>query len=250
VDNKKAVTLGGMSPTPRQAIFQAQDRMRGEQPAPMKPAAPGGVPGTSRREAAATTGVSPRPAGSPVLSQKTQDGLLEAATVAQAQKDQEAEKPEEDAKEADAGLFDDLFSGYGRSEADRVLNNKDRRKRIEAALHPLSIRELIERNSVSQEIVIIPDSFSIVLRSVTEYEHQSILRWALKPPEKGTRSESEVNNRVTLGLLAASLVKLNDKLLPEHLNPDGDFIENTFETKVKMLAKKSSYLLTDIQLQY
>lgn len=193
-------------------------------------------------------GVAPRPPGSPVLSQETADQLQAmakaSAAAAGAEKTEEAKRTEEDKKEELLEMFD--FSGQG--EAERILNNKKRRQAIEARCEPMDFEDLLMKDEVVQAVPIIPDKFIAVFRSLRPEDSLFLKQYLAKEPNI---SESYGMEKLTLCQLVCSLVSINGKDLVEHrkgsdLSPD----EELFKNKMKVLSKKSAYIIADLSLNY
>jgi len=192
-------------------------------------------------------GVKARPPGSPVLSPATEAQLADAARAAKIQEAaaaQEASKePSEDKTE---GLFD-MLDFDGRSEAERILNNKKRRQEIEIRCEPMSFEDLLMKNEVHQIVPIIPGKFEVIFRSMVPAESLFVKQFMSAESQK---SENYYLEKMSMCNIAIGLLSINGKPIgAPHLNDD-EVNEEVFKQKLKSLSKKSAYILADLSLNY
>lgn len=188
-------------------------------------------------------GVQPRPAGSPVLSPQTEQQLKE---MAEAQKNELKPPPEE--KKEEESLFDILnLDDVRASEAEKMLNNKKRREDIESRCEPMKFEDLLYKNEVQQKVPIIAGKFEPTFRSITPEESLFVKRYIAK---EQTISDQYLLEKYNLCLLTCSLVSINDSALPDHRTQTGEPDEKLFETKLKVILKKSGYIVSDMGINY
>jgi hypothetical protein len=193
-------------------------------------------------------GVQPRPAGSPVLSPQTEQQLKE---MAEAQKN-ELRPPEEPKNEKEEkkeeNPFDLLdFDELRASEAEKLLNNKKRREEIESRCAPMSFEDLLYKNEVHQRVPIIPGKFEPTFRSITPEESLFVKRYIAR---EQNISDQYLLEKYNLCLLTCSLFAINDNALPDHRNQAGEPDEKLFEAKLKVILKKSGYIVADMGINY
>lgn len=200
----------------------------------------------------APTGLSPeggvqvRPAGSPVLSPQTKEQL---AQLQVAQANQEKVREEEMKKEIDEGK-DDLFDGFdfmARTEAERVLNNKKRRKDIESRCSEMSLDDLVLKDEVQQVVPVLPGKFEITFRTMSPEESLFVKQYLAK---EQAPSESYALEKFSLCQLACALVAINNVDFPDHRTPDGSPDAELFKVKLKKLMRKSGYVIADLGLNF
>ena len=194
-------------------------------------------------------GVAPRPQGSPVLSPSTAAQLEQMQRAQQ----QEAQAPlDEDeikkgaaeaAKEDLLGMFD--FGAAG--EAERILNNKKRRKEIEDRCEPMNFEDLILKDEVRQTVPIIPGKFEPKFRTTSPEESLFIKQYLAKDVNQ---TEMYAAEKFTMCQITCALVSLNGVELPDHRKPDGSPDEELFKLKLKKMMKKSGYIIADLSLNY
>lgn len=196
-------------------------------------------------------GVAPRPPGSPVLSPSTAAQLEQ---MQQAQRQQEAEKKglDEEAikKGAEEVAKDELFDMFdfgGAGEAERILNNKKRRKEIEDRCEPMNFEDLILRDEVRQVVPIKPGQFEPKFRTLSPEESLFIKQYLAKDTNP---SDAYAAEKFALCQLTCSLVSLNGNDFPDHRKTDGTPDEELFKIKMKKLMKKSGYIVADLSINY
>lgn len=192
-------------------------------------------------------GVAPRPPGSPVLSADTAEQLAalgEASKVAA-----EAKKVEEkkDAEKQVEDIFADFDFG-NQSEAERILNNKKRREEIESRCQPMNFEDLLMKDEVVQAVPIIPGKFIPVFRSMRPEDSLFIKQYLAKD---AAVSDTYAMEKLLLCQLTCALSSLNGKDLPDYrkgpdLAPDDDL----FKQKLKLITRKSAYIVADLSLNY
>lgn len=195
-------------------------------------------------------GVAPRPPGSPVLSPSTQAQFEE---MQRAQQRQAAAAPpqldEAEIKQAAAAKDDilEMFDFSGAGEAERILNNKKRRKEIEGRCEPMNFEDLILKDEVRQTVPIIPGKFEPRFRTLSPEESLFIKQYLAKDTNQSDAYSAE---KFSLCQITCSLVALNGADLPDHRKPDGTPDEDLFKLKLKKMMKKSGYIIADLSINY
>lgn len=195
-------------------------------------------------------GVQPRPPGSPVLRPETARQLEEATKAAAAQAATSSETEAAPEKKEEKKDEEDFFEGFdfgGKNEAQRILDNKKRRRQIEERCKPMSFRDLLERDEVRQVVPIRPGEFEPEFRSITPEESLFIKQHMAK---EENRSEMYLLEKYGLCQLACALVSLNGTAYTPHLNRDGEVDPEIFKKKIKNLSRKSGYIIADLALNY
>lgn len=198
-------------------------------------------------------GVAPRPPGSPVLSAATQAQLEQLGAAQRAQGKESAPALDEEAVKkaaADASAKEDIFEMFdfgGSGEAERVLNNKKRRKEIEDRCAPMNLEDLILKDEVQQTVPVLPGKFEPRFRTLNPEESLFLKQFLAK---EASPNESYAAEKFGLCQLACSLVSLNGADFPDHRKPDGTPDEELFKVKLKRLMKKSGYIIADMSINY
>lgn len=193
-------------------------------------------------------GVHPRGPGAPTLRPETVRMIEEASAASKAQ--DAAPPPLEEPKVVKDDNEDDIFEGFNfsaKDEAERVLNNKKRRKTIEGRCKPMNFRDLLERDEVHQIVPIRPGDFEPEYRSMTPAESLFVKQYMAK---EENRTEMYLLEKYSLCQLVCGLYALNGTVYTPHFDKNGDVDKSVFETKVKNLTKKSGYLIADLALNY
>jgi hypothetical protein len=216
----------------------------------LRPTGAAGEPAFST-DIGSAPGVKPRPPGSPVLRPGTisqLEGLQEAqkkAAETQSSTDEAAMKEELESTKQEELL--EAFDFSGQTEAERILENKKRRKEIEDRLEPMKLEDLIMRDEVRQKIPIIPDKYEILFRSVTPQESLFVKQYLYK---EQMPNDSYALEKYSICMLVCALLSINGKSFPDHRKTDGAPDEKLFEIKMKDLMRKSAYIVADLGVQY
>jgi hypothetical protein len=235
-----------------QAARQGVNQLKGNTPLGHVPKL-SGVPVLSKEQAQQASGlqadgsVAPRPPGSPVLSQQTREQLEAMQKAQESTPLDEGEVKKEAEKLQDDDVFD-VFDFAGRNEAERVLNNKKRRKEIESRCEPMKLEDLIYKDEVTQVVPVVPEKFEPRFRSFTPEESLFIKQFLSRDTAKD--NDQYLLEKYSLCQLAVSLVDINGKALPDHRNKDGEIEDAAFKAKLKTILKKSAYVVADLMVNY
>lgn len=192
-------------------------------------------------------GVQPRPPGSPTVRPETVQQLKDMQV---AQEKQVAAGEESLKKDVDAAAKEDLFELFdfgGKNEQERILNNRKRRKDIEERCEPMKLEDLIMKDEVQQDVPIVPGKFTARYRSATPYENLFIKR--IISEEKVT-SDTYLMEKYGIYQLTCSLMSINGSSLPSHLDESGLPNEDLFQKKLKVVMKKSAFLIADLGINF
>lgn len=194
-------------------------------------------------------GVAPRPPGSPVLSPSTQAQFEEMQRAQQRQAAAPPQLDEAEIKQAAAAKDDilEMFDFSGAGEAERILNNKKRRKEIEGRCEPMNFEDLILKDEVRQTVPIIPGKFEPQFRTLSPEESLFIKQYLAKDTNQSDAYSAE---KFSLCQITCSLVALNGATLPDHRKTDGSPDEELFKIKLKRMMKKSGYIIADLSINY
>lgn len=193
-------------------------------------------------------GVIPRPAGSPVLRPETEQQLKEVLESQSKSIREDADKKmSEEAKEKKDDIFSMVDFGDQRNATDRIFDNKKRREEIEGRCTPMKFEDLLYKNEVEQKVPILPGKLEPTFRSVTPEESLFIKKFISKEDET---SDQYLLEKYNLCLLTCSLISINDKMLPDHRDSNGNVDEKLFEAKLKVMMKKSGYIVADLGINY
>lgn len=146
--------------------------------------------------------------------------------------------------------IDDIDAQYETNEyGNRVrslISNKERREAIEKRCTPMDVDDLLLTGEVRQVVPILPGKIEPTYRSVSGDEDQFIKQ--LMSGERG--SEQYIMDRYSLLNLTAGLYALNGRVLPPHLDKNGDPTKELFTAKLKVVAKYAYLLLADLSVNY
>lgn len=189
--------------------------------------------------------VAPRPPGSPVLSAQTAAQLEAMAKV----QGQEPKLDEAEVKKAveEEDFFDSVFDFAQRNEAERILNNKKRKKDIESRCEPMKFEDLLYKDEVQQRVPIKPEEFEPTFRSFSPEESLFIKKLMSR---EEVQNENYLLEKYSLAQLCCSLVAINGKPLPDHRDQNGSPDEKLFKEKLKSIMRKSAYIVADLMINY
>lgn len=191
-----------------------------------------------------TGGVQPRPPGSPLLSEATKQQLTELGKI---QADAAAQPPKEEPKKEEVDLYD-LFDFEGRNEAEKILNNKKRRKDIEGRCVPMAFEDLLLKDEVRQSVPILPGKFEVVFRSLLPSESLFVKQYIAKEQD---RTDGYLAEKYSLCQLCMAVVSINGKSFgAPHINDDGTVNPDLFELRLKSIVRKSAYIVADLGVNY
>lgn len=191
--------------------------------------------------------LAPRPPGSG-LRQDTVEGLkaLAKANSGNAQEstenDEELNKINKEISEIDEVWETNEFGERVRS----LLRNKKRKEAIEARCPTMDFEDLLMSGSVMQKVPIIPGRFEPTFRSLQGTEDLEIKRLmgSIRGPDQYILDTFSIFN------LTAGLHAINGKILPSHLDKNGDFDEKLFEAKNKTVIKMAIPILADLSVNF
>lgn len=185
--------------------------------------------------------LAPRPPGSGLRPETIKDLAGVAAANAKTE-DEDLKKINKEIEDIDEVFETNEFGERVRS----LLGNKERARIIESRCQPLSLEELLINGSVQQKVPIVPGKFEPTFRSPQGDENLAILR--LMSSVRG--SDEYVLDLMQIYRLTLGLYSINSKLLPNHLNTDGDFDEELFKKKFKVISKMALPILADMSVNY
>lgn len=154
-------------------------------------------------------------------------------------------KKEEKKDEVDEQKEDESWWNWQESD---ILANSTRRKSIESRLRKMRIEDLLLHNEVRQVIPIIPPRDEEEEGLVVEFRSISVDEdLAIKRIMSGFRgSDQYISDRYAIMNLVCGLFRLNDKVLPNHLNDDGKFDEDLYNAKFAIIRAWPYNLVQDL----
>lgn len=200
-------------------------------------------------------GVVPRGPNAPVLRPETKE-QLQAALQAGKQQAEAAQQQSEatDLKAQEEARLQALFEGFdfdgGRNQADKILDNKKRRKEIEERCAPMDFEDLLMQDEVTQKVPILPGKFEPRFRSLRPIE---TLYLKQRMAKETVQTDQYLGEKYNLMLLCCSLVDINGAPLPDHRrhSQTGFEVEDKlFNEKLAALMQKSAYIIADLSVNY
>ena len=159
--------------------------------------------------------------------------------------EEEENRPKPKAKDGgyadDDGEFEEALWG----DNDK-LNNTARRKRIEDRCEKMELEDYIMNGGVKQRVPIVPGKIVPTFRSASVDEDLEVKRMMFGV--QGT--DVYIANRFSLMQVTLSLFAFNGEPLPDHLNAEGQFDEDLFNTKFAKVRKYPTQLAEDLVNNY
>jgi hypothetical protein len=183
--------------------------------------------------------------GRPPLSDKTQDALAAMAKAAEEIQRKEAAKADEAEEDVKEGLYDEIKDMVGEEQWHK-LNNRERRKKIEAGLASLNFTDILTLGEMSQDVRI-RNGLILTFRTVTGDEDLAIKRMMFG--EQG--GDRYLMDKFSMMQLTLALKAVNGEELPSHVDvKTGELDEEKFLDKFKKVMRFPAALLGDFGLQY
>lgn len=127
-----------------------------------------------------------------------------------------------------------------------LLGNKKRKELIENRCPPMKFEDLLLNGSVQQKVPIIPGRFEPTFRSLQGDEDLEIKRMM----GKVRGPDQYIFDLFLVYQLTAGTYSINGKLLPDHLDKNGDFNEDLFLAKYKRMIKMGMPILADLSANF
>lgn len=154
----------------------------------------------------------------------------------------EAEPPEDD---EDSPLLQSMDEDLA-SALDR-FNNRPRRKKIESKLTAMNAEDLIIHGEIRQEVPI-SAGLRVTFRTTSGLEHDGMLDELGNVAANTSGSELFLRERLANYNLTLSVYQIGDRVLPSHLEKDGEFSIEGFRKKFKEIMRKPLLLIADMRV--
>lgn len=186
--------------------------------------------------------LAPRPPGSGLRPETVQQ--LEAVAAANTDNDdEELKKIKKEIDEANEVWETNEFGERVRS----LLANKKRKEVIEGRCAPMDIADLLMTGYVTQVVPIIPRKFEPTFRSMSGEENLEVLR-LMGRINGGV--DQYILDSLSIYKLTCGFDRINGKVLPSHFDKDGNFNEEMFLAKFKVVKKMALPILADLVVNF
>jgi hypothetical protein len=208
----------------------------------------------SQRQGKAGQGLSPETvAGLQALEELKQRQAAPAAAPAGTKVETESPKAAEDKKavEEAIGALDSFdYDALRRMMNRDMLNNPDQKEIIEARLKPLDIDELIMKNRVSQEIVVVPGKFWFRFSSMTGEEDLALKQLIMEESKSTEVTDRYLLDKFAFMALTLGTTHINGNPVPSHTDEKGEFDKERFWVKFNWMVKRSVHMLACIGVNH
>jgi len=127
-----------------------------------------------------------------------------------------------------------------------LLNNDEQRTVIEKRLKPLDLTELITSGRVRQVVPVKPGVFEPIFQSYSGEEDLHIKRLLGEESRSNNITDQYALDKYSLMGLTVSLWGINKHALPEYRNAQGEFDEESFWKKYKVVARYDFHMLASL----
>jgi hypothetical protein len=160
---------------------------------------------------------------------------------------------EEQKKAADEVLknMDDFdFSAFRERMMKDIINNDDQRQIIEARCKPMDITDIIVDGCVTQTVPIVPGKFEVEFQSMRGDEDLAIKRLIMLENKGLEVTERYLLDKFSIMGVTIGVRRINNNLLPSHLDDEGNFDEKKFLEKFNMVCRLAFHMLASIGVNY
>lgn len=127
-----------------------------------------------------------------------------------------------------------------------LLNNDEQRTIIEKRLGPLSLSQLITDGVVMQRVVVHPGVFEPTFQSYSGEEDIHIKRLLSEETRSNSVTDQYALDKYSLMGLTIALFKINNTTLPDYRDHEGNFNEEAFWKKYKVVARFDAHMLASL----
>lgn len=160
--------------------------------------------------------------------------------------EEKKKKVEEAVNQLDSFDYDGLRRMMNRD----MLNNPDQKEIIEARLKPLDIDELIMKNRVSQEVIIVPNKFWFRFSSMTGEEDLALKQLIMEESKSTEVTDRYLLDKFAFMALTLGTTHINGNPVPSHTDDKGEFNSDRFWVKFNWMIKRSVHMLACISINH
>lgn len=131
-----------------------------------------------------------------------------------------------------------------------ILNNQEQRDIVEARLDPLDLSEIIEKGYVTQRVPIVPGKWEPTLQSVTAQEELALKRLLMDEVGSVETPNRYILDKFRLMVICAGLRAVNNRVLPDHRDQNGDFNDDLFWKKFNLVLRLAFHMLASVAVHY
>lgn len=161
-----------------------------------------------------------------------------------------SEEAKERAKRLADGLDDFDYASFRREMLKDILKNPEQQKIVEARLKPLDISELIMKNSVRQQVPILPNRFIPTFESMPGGIELKLKQLLVKEAQSIAVTEAYLLDKYAVMTTTAGTVEINGTPLPTMYDSKGEFDEKRFWEKFDWMLKRNIHMLASLGIHY
>lgn len=126
------------------------------------------------------------------------------------------------------------------------LNNPGQKEIIEARLEPLDLGDLVVNGFIVQNVPIVPGKFEVQFRTAEGDTDLALKRLIMEDSKSLEVSERYYLDKFSLMSMAAFLHGINKKVYPDYHDKNGDFDDDKFRAKFRMVIRLPLPMLASI----
>jgi hypothetical protein len=131
-----------------------------------------------------------------------------------------------------------------------LINSDEQRKIVEERIKPLDLSQLIMDGRATQLIPIVPDKYEPTFQSFTGQEELALKRLLMHERKGIEAPDRYLLDKFQLMTVALGVIKVNNTVLPGHLDEHGDFNDDLFWKKFNRVMKMPFHMLASIGVHY
>lgn len=163
----------------------------------------------------------------------------------------ESEKKKEGPTTPPSSVMDELdFQKWREHQLHDILNNEEQRKLIESRCAPLSLDQILMDGAARQVVPIIPGQFEPEFQTMTTEDEMSIRRLIIDESQSFAMPDKYVVDRYSLMSLTAGLKAINGTQFPTHVDPEGNFNDELFLKKFKMVCRLPFQMIASLAINF
>jgi hypothetical protein len=157
-----------------------------------------------------------------------------------------SEEEEEKLKKALNDMDEFELDSWKDSMRRNPLNNPGQKEIIEARLQPLDLGDLVVNGYIIQNVPIIPGKFEVQFRTAEGDTDLALKRLIMEDSKSLEVSERYYLDKFSLMSMAAFLHGINKKVYPDYHDKNGDFDDDKFRAKFRMVIRLPLPMLASI----
>jgi len=163
---------------------------------------------------------------------------------------QDKKKPEGPSTPPSAVMDELDFQKWREHQLQDILNNDEQRQLIEARCQPLTLDQMLMDGCSRQVVPIIPGQFEPEFQTMSTEDEMAIRRLIIDEAQAFVMPDKYVVDRYSLMSLSVGLKAINGSQFPTHLDPEGNFNDELFLKKFKMVCRLPFQMIASLAINF